>query len=81
MPTSISGGNLQVDVYDGSSWLGLSSANDPAGEIIDSDTQGSNSIQYRVYFLNDVASLYDTPVLDEVMVTYLVPREVLYYSE
>jgi hypothetical protein len=83
MPASVTNGDLQVDVFDGSSWLGsYASRNEPAGESLNIDTQGSNSIQYRVYFINDnTIPLFDSPILDEVMVTYLCPIEILYYSD
>jgi hypothetical protein len=83
MPAGVTSGDLQVDVYDGSNWLGsYTTRNDPAGESLNCDTQGSNSVQYRVYFVNDnTLPLFDSPVLDEVMITYLCPREILYYSD
>ena len=78
-----SGGDIQMDVYDGANWLGsYAGRNDPHGNSLNASTQGNNTIGYRAYFINDTsAGLLDTPVLDDVTITYLGPVEVLYYKE
>jgi hypothetical protein len=82
IPASVAGGGLQFDIDNGSGWLGgYPSRNDPAGSAVDAMTAGSNLIRYKAYFVNSGTGLTDTPVLDDVTVTYLKRAEILFSKE
>ncbi|MFA6356057.1 MAG: hypothetical protein WCY23_02995 [Candidatus Omnitrophota bacterium] len=82
MPASVAGGDIQFDVDNGSGWLGgYAARNDPAGSPVNAMTAGSNLIRYKAYFVNSGTGLTDTPVLDDVTVTYLKKAEILYSKE
>jgi hypothetical protein len=82
MPASVAGGDIQFDVDNGSGWLGgYAARNDPAGSPVNAMTAGSNLVRYRAYFVNSGTGLTDTPVLDDVTVTYLKKAEILYSKE
>jgi hypothetical protein len=84
MPNEIAGGEIQFDVYDGASWLGsYAGRKNPEGCSLNVDTSGSGNVQYKAYFINSNLGLYDTPILDDVNITYLENSKILSwrYSE
>jgi hypothetical protein len=82
MPASVAGGDIQFDIDNGSGWLGgYAARNDPAGSPVGAMTAGTNLIRYKAYFVNSGTGLTDTPVLDDVTVTYLKRAEILYSRE
>jgi len=82
MPSSVAGGDIQVDVDNGAGWIGgYASRNDPSGSPVNAMTGGSNMVRYKAYFINSGTGLTDTPVLDDVTVTYMKRTEILYTRE
>jgi hypothetical protein len=84
MPAEIVGGEIRFDIYDGANWVGgYLGRNNSAGCALDIPTAGSGNIRYKAYFVNSNLGLYDTPVLDDVSITYLENSKILSwrYSE
>ena len=78
----IPGVDITFDVYDGSTWLGNSSSrSNPAGNQLNVLTAGTGAIKYRAYFIETGDGLYDTPVLDDVTVTYQKRAKILYWRD
>lgn len=75
----VPGADLTFDVFDGTSWLGNSAGrSNPAGNPLNVITAGAGTVQYRVNFLENGSGLFDTPVLDDVTVTYTKKAKILY---
>lgn len=71
------GGDLEVSVDTGTGMAAIGS--DPGGG--NDISASSNSIQYQVDFSASGTPLRDTPVLDDVTITYLKPVEFLFWRE
>jgi hypothetical protein len=82
------GGDIEIDIYDGSAWIGgHGSRNSSAGCALNTPTTGLGDIRYRAYFKTETPSspkvpilgITDTPILDEVSITYLTDSKILYW--
>ena len=78
----IPGADLTFDVFDGANWLGNSAGrSNPAGNPLGILTAGAGAVQYSANFLETGSGLFDTPVLDDVTITYSGGVEVLYWRD
>jgi len=78
----VPGADLTFDIFDGAAWLGNSTGrSNPAGNPLDAVTSGAGAVQYRAYFLETGSGLFDTPVLDDVTITYFSRAGILYWRE
>lgn len=78
----VPGADITFDVFDGANWLGNSAdRSNPAGNPLNVMTGGTNAIRYRAYFLETGDGLLDTPVLDDVTITYQKRAIVLYWRD
>ncbi|MDP3786797.1 MAG: LamG-like jellyroll fold domain-containing protein [Candidatus Omnitrophota bacterium] len=76
------GADIQFDIFDGSIWMGdYENRSNPAGMPLKRPTTGAGNIKYRAYFKNSATTLLDTPVLDDVTITYIKAIEILYWRE
>ena len=76
IPAEIGGADIEFDVYDGSSWQNLS-LSDPSGGGLDIPVSGP--VKYKASFRETDTGLRDTPVLDDVTITYMKKTEILYW--
>lgn len=78
----IPGADIQFDIYDGSVWLGnYENRTNPAGASLNHLTSGTGELKYKAYFVETGSTLLDTPVLDDVTITYIKAIEILYWKE
>lgn len=78
----VPGADLTFDIFDGASWLGNSAGrSNPAGNPLGVLTAGAGAVQYRVNFIETGSGLFDTPVLDDVTITYLSRIEIIYWRD
>ncbi|MFA5339023.1 MAG: LamG-like jellyroll fold domain-containing protein [Candidatus Omnitrophota bacterium] len=76
----IPGADITFDVFDGANWLGNSSSrSNPAGNPLNVVTGGTGDIRYNAYFLESGDGLLDSPVLDDVTITYQKRAKILYW--
>ena len=76
LPPDINGADIEFDVNDGAAWKGYA-LSDPAGCGLGIGASGP--IEYRASFKETDSSLRDTPVLDDVTVTYMKKIQFLYW--
>jgi hypothetical protein len=80
MPAEIASGEIRFDIYDGANWIGgYAGRNNPAGCALNVPTAGLGNISYKAYFVNSNLGLYDSPILDEISITYLKEKEIIYW--
>jgi hypothetical protein len=78
----ITGADIAFDVFDGTNWLGNSAGrSNPAGNPLNVMTGGTNAIKYKAYFLETGDGLLDTPVLDDVTISYQKRAKILYWRD
>ena len=76
----IPGADITFDVFDGANWLGNSSSrSNPGGNPLNVVTGGTGDIRYGAYFLESGNGLLDTPVLNDVTITYQKRAKILYW--
>ena len=78
----VPGADITFDVFDGANWIGNSSSrSNPGGNPLNIVTGGAGDIRYSAYFLESGDGLYDTPVLDDVTITYQKRAKILYWRK
>ncbi len=84
IPTGLGTTNIGFDIFDGSTWIGnYATRSNPGGNSLNLPTTAGagSSIKYRAYFLTPSVGFFDTPVLDDVTVTYSTGVKILYRRE
>ncbi len=79
LPAGVPGADMQFDVFDGSNWIGsYSTRTNTAGNSLDRPTSNLGAVKYKAYFITTGTGLLDTPLLDDVTITYTRGARILY---
>lgn len=82
IPAGVPGADIQFDLFDGSNWMGnYTTRSDPAGNSLNRLTGGAGAIKYKAYFIETGSGLRDTPLLDDVTITYTKGAHILYLRD